>query len=129
MKKLISMTDYVLEQQAKITSSNEKPYDFYLNVTKYANFLKQPLTLGMFMPTDSEGNVLNYDDIKQSVIEGTENWSIWENAREKVIFRENKDMEDRFYMNGDVSFLCIEDIINCDFELTDSAVFNLFGEK
>ena len=125
------MTDYVLEQQAKITSSNEKPYDFYLNVTKYANFLKQPLTLSMFIPTDSEGNVLEEPVIDTEYLSSFEPYErdLYKEAQEKVLFKENKDMEDRFYMNGDVSFLCVEDIINCDFELTDSAVLNLFGEK
>jgi hypothetical protein len=43
--KLISMLDFVLKQQAKKIPSNEKPYDFYIEVTKYANFLKQLLNV------------------------------------------------------------------------------------
>jgi hypothetical protein len=52
MKNLISMTDFVL-------SENYGSYDllYFLHV-KYAIFLKQPLTLGMFVPCDLEGNVL-----------------------------------------------------------------------
>jgi DNA-directed RNA polymerase delta subunit len=53
--KLISMTDFVLEQ-------NKEPYFYYDSlwnkVIAYANFLKQPLTLGMFVPCDSNGNVV-----------------------------------------------------------------------
>ena len=52
--KLISMTDYVLEQY-KINQCDE---DYIFNVLKYANFLKQPVTLGMFVPCDENGNVL-----------------------------------------------------------------------
>jgi hypothetical protein len=49
------MTDFVLEQ-------NKEPYFYYDSlwnkVIAYANFLKQPLTLGMFVPCDSNGNVV-----------------------------------------------------------------------
>lgn len=53
MKKLIGMTDFVLEidndelSEAKIES-----------IFKYAKFLKQPLELWMFVATDQDGNVL-----------------------------------------------------------------------
>ena len=50
------MTDFCLE----ILDENP-PYNEVLMLTKisnYANFLKQPLQLGFFVPTDSEGNVL-----------------------------------------------------------------------
>jgi len=47
MKKLISMTDFVLTD--KYTSTGHK---------MYAEFLKQSLTLGMFVPCDLDGNVL-----------------------------------------------------------------------
>jgi hypothetical protein len=62
--KLISMTDFVLEQEKglenilherlpmiKLSSSYDK-------ILKYANFLKQPLKLEMFVPCDADGNVL-----------------------------------------------------------------------
>lgn len=55
--KLISMTDFVLEHPA--TTDYEWQLSKHL---KYANFLKQPLTLGMFVPTDEDGNVL--EDLK-----------------------------------------------------------------
>ena len=156
------MTDYVLEQQAKITSSNEKPYDFYLNVTKYAKFLKQPLTLSMFIPTDSKGNVLKEPELMLKQISFGE-WEdvcdlkevdIYKKAQEKVLFKDFEaivaewtdelvfelqnneagyivyNIEDKSFENGEELFyFTIEDIINCGFELTDSAVFNLFGEK
>ena len=79
---LIPMLEFVLEELKIEQSSSE----FKEAAKNYAKFLKQPLTLSMFIPTDNKGNVLNYDDIKQSVIEGTEDWSIWENAQEKVLF-------------------------------------------
>ncbi len=42
--RLVSMTDFVLEQKG--------------DNLKYAQFLKQPLNSGMFVPCDIEGNVL-----------------------------------------------------------------------
>jgi hypothetical protein len=45
------MTDFVLEQHEQCISSNGRTYN-------YANFLKQPLTLEMFVPCDNDGNVL-----------------------------------------------------------------------
>lgn len=57
--KLISMTDFVLEQ-FKICPDSPNQMEavkYFLNCKKYAEFLKQPLTLGMFVPTDEEGRV------------------------------------------------------------------------
>ena len=52
--KLQSMTDFVLEQN-EILGTFE---NFRKIVYNYANFLKQPLTLGMFVPCDEDCNVL-----------------------------------------------------------------------
>ena len=57
------MTDFVLD----INNLVKKKYDQFTYehngqklrlIEKYANFLKQPLTLGMFVPCDADGNVL-----------------------------------------------------------------------
>ena len=55
MKKLISMVQFVIEQNEQEEISIGESYCDILN---YAKFLKQPLTLGMFIPCDLEGNVL-----------------------------------------------------------------------
>ena len=52
--KLQSMTDFVLKQN-EILGTFE---NFRKIVYNYANFLKQPLTLGMFVPCNEDGNVL-----------------------------------------------------------------------
>lgn len=63
--KLISMTDFVIEYY-----SNEGYADLQtLNLMKnYADLLKKSLTLGMFVPVDSKGNILkeptNYESWK-----------------------------------------------------------------
>lgn len=54
--KLISMTDFVLEQTELLYESN--PHKLIHKIVNYAQFLKQPLTLGMFVPCDENGNVL-----------------------------------------------------------------------
>lgn len=54
MKKLQSMTDFVLDEQRFKEVSDTAIF----KVTNYANFLKQPLMLGMFIPCDESGNVL-----------------------------------------------------------------------
>lgn len=51
--KLISMTDYVLEQKDKVLNS-----ELGIIAYNYAQFLKQPLELWMFVPCDENGNVL-----------------------------------------------------------------------
>lgn len=56
--KLISMTEFVLEISGKPIQGQWDDVDRYHKIVKYANFLKQPLTLGMFVPCDEDGNVL-----------------------------------------------------------------------
>ena len=51
---LQSMTDFVLH----FDTCKVFPKEMYFKIKKYANFLKQPLQLGFFVPTDLEGNVL-----------------------------------------------------------------------
>jgi len=58
----MSMVAFVLEEHA---SSNDF-YESFLNCINYANFLKQPLNLSMFVPCDLEGNVLEEDGLMPS---------------------------------------------------------------
>jgi hypothetical protein len=65
--KLISMVDFVLQQEAERKDDELFKEGFYSDLNarllsngyKYANFLNQPLTLGMFVPCDEEGNAMN----------------------------------------------------------------------
>lgn len=52
--KLISMTDFVLERD----KSEEVCREDFIKCRNYANFLSKTFTLGMFVPTDLQGNVL-----------------------------------------------------------------------
>lgn len=56
--KLISMTDFVILQNISLANKEIKHNECGLRILKYANFLKQPLILGMFVPCDENGNVL-----------------------------------------------------------------------
>ena len=56
--KLISMTDFVLEQNKKLKNAPDA-YDQYCKIVNYANFLKTPLSLGMFIPCDENNKPLN----------------------------------------------------------------------
>ncbi len=111
MKKLIPMTDFVLEQYEKQTN----PTIFEETVHNYANFLKQPLKLEMFVPCDEDGNVLempvNYDvwlELHNKNVDG-EKGTIgfllheeYQKAKEKVIFERfnvtHKEIYDKKYL-------------------------------
>ncbi|MGE8432473.1 MULTISPECIES: hypothetical protein [Chryseobacterium] len=93
--KLIPMTTFVLEYYA-----NEGYADLQiLNLmNNYANFLKQSLTLGMFVPVDPQGNVLkepkNYTSWKslehneeeRTDIVGFEEYGEYQKAERKCMF-------------------------------------------
>lgn len=53
--KLITMTTFVIEYYLNEGYADLQTLSLMNN---YANFLKQPLTLGMFVPVDPKGNVL-----------------------------------------------------------------------
>ena len=54
--KLISMTDFVLQLDVSTNkSSYENDFD---KLIRYANFIKQPLTLGMFIPCDENNEII-----------------------------------------------------------------------
>jgi hypothetical protein len=59
MKNLIGMTDFVLSQRIKGINDNVRRF---WACERYANFLKRPLELWMFVPCDEEGNVLVDDN-------------------------------------------------------------------
>lgn len=83
--KLISMIYFVLEQLGTKQSSSE----FKEVVKNYASFLKQPLTLGMFVPCDNEGNVLEEPQTEFKYLKGSTGEDIqkeYQKAKERVLF-------------------------------------------
>lgn len=125
--KLISMTSFVLEQNKNLKIA-EEIIPNYKRIVKYAEFLNQPLTLGMFVPCDENGNVLN-EPINYDVWEkmhktsgSTIGFSEHENylkAKEKVLF-EFERVNPQDIMD---QFSTIEDMANFyEPELTESAL-------
>ena len=141
MKKLISMVDYVLEQGGCVygytdRECNEKAYLFYGKVFEYANFLKQPLKLEMFVPCDEDGNVLE-EPKKYNIIFGNsirnplygKQLEQYQKALSKVLFkgfyRVNNETILTMAVNGDfiefdIEDLTIENLIKYNLELTDN---------
>ena len=136
---LIPMTDFVnAVGNMENYPSHEKALSWIYN---YATFLKQPLKLEMFVPCDEMMEVMNYEEIKQSVIEGTDSWDAYEKAKEKVLF-------EGFYWVGNYAVCMAEDemiyiddefmqnmtidkfltTIITDLQLTPSALDAIFGE-
>lgn len=61
MKNLISMIDFVIQQWDKDIYTD----DFAQLMIIYANFLKQPLELWMFVPCNEDGNVLEEPEFSE----------------------------------------------------------------
>lgn len=101
--KLISMTDFVLEQYELDKGSQIFEKDCY----NYANFLKQTLKLEMFVPCDEDGNVISKF---YSAKANTKNLTFsqlsnqYQIAETKVLF---EGIE--FRTNGGVNFLTINE--------------------
>lgn len=56
---LISMTDYILSlEKERLNDTEYTSFEFMDDAVKYANFLKQPIKLEMFVPCDEEGRIL-----------------------------------------------------------------------
>jgi len=142
MKNLISMTDFVLEQ--KDSYYNQR----FFKIENYANFLKQPLELWMFVPCDDDGNILE---------EPKHNWTLglwarqkeYQQAKERCLFegfevkREfwadnafvdyiqiGNDRDDRlfksnngnnWYLVNEYDLRIIEDLVKCNLQLTKTA--------
>ncbi|UZT98082.1 hypothetical protein ODZ84_00490 [Chryseobacterium fluminis] len=85
--KLIPMTAFVIEYY-----SNEGYADLQtLNMMKnYANFLKKPLTLGMFIPVDSHGTLLKEPKNYASWNALKHNREAVPNENESMLFEEYK---------------------------------------
>jgi len=99
--KLISMTDFVLEQEKQFYGLKEMQYSetehvFVRLCINYANFLKQPLTLGMFVPCQYNGSEYApfketdrpldadlYNNVDNPI---THRWKEYQEAKERVLF-------------------------------------------
>ncbi|MFN1219253.1 hypothetical protein ACKW6Q_19995 [Chryseobacterium kwangjuense] len=93
--KLIPMTDFVIEYYANEGYADLQTLRMMKN---YAGFLRSPLTLGMLVPVDTEGNVLkepkNYsswkslghNDGKRDTAAGFEEYIQYQKAEQNCLF-------------------------------------------
>ena len=95
MKNLIGMTDFALEQGNPSNTDSQ----FADKVMAYANFLKQPLELWMFVPCDEDGNVLDSEPCSLGMFEkGNPYYDVYlkdkneyQQAKERCLFEGFKD--------------------------------------
>lgn len=119
MEKLVRMTDFILES------------DDLQGIKKYAEFLRRPLTLGMFVPCDRDGKPLEEykksekeetaDNIAQCRVISLEEIK-WIKAKQEVLF-------EGFEWNGEYAYDGLnyvdEEFIERGFEIEDIIDWNL----
>ena len=146
---LQSMTDFVLKIDGIVKQPEDQDTDdwslsCFSVIENYANFLKQPLKLGFFVPCDENGNVLDPSDAFRSCEKGF----LYGKAKERVLFKgfevkSSKIHEDREFIGWEIynpsifinigngwqkpefpDFEIIEDLLSFSKEvkLTDSAI-------
>lgn len=96
--KLISMTAFVLQFNKPVGYFEDQSdflncqVDYMGKVMNYAQFLKQPLNLGMFFPCDEEGDILDeprdYEQrLPNMMTEYNDEVYMYKQAKEKVLFK------------------------------------------
>lgn len=161
MKTLVSMTDFVISQIKTESTVNDSFKKYLADIRNYALFLKQPLTLGMFVPCDEKENVLEEP-------KGFNEWHKWGissklehseiidcqkywKAKEKVLFKGFEvntllddttkrltspngrfniawyNSEKGWYLSNGIEGMIVEELLNLDLELTESAIKQIFG--
>lgn len=153
--KLVSMVDYVIQLSNNNnfikTLEDKRGFEKYWSKTfSYAQFLKQPLKLEMFVPCDDEGNVLENKSCPVNCDQGDfhEEGKCFKNgcvqeareykrAKEKVLFKGNWEhhRDDKYSFMHWCSYghksikmhncKSIEDLVKYDLELTENAIKQL----
>jgi len=128
------MTDFVLEYSV-FGGTHDDLYDGVVMLNNYANFLKQPLKLEMFVCVDDEGNVLEECILTtDTAVTEIKKVEYYYQAKEKVLFEGcsiSKLMPDNYhqvYCNSDrILWLSwnksktVEDLVLANLTLTESA--------
>lgn len=141
--KLISMTDFVISQNILLANKEITYNECGLRILKYANFLKQPLKLGMFVPCDKDGSVLeepSHFELYKLGIAPDESQiiecGIYEKAKNKILFSNDFECIKKSYyylicLNKNALWVSwnsnriIEEYINCNLDLSKSAIKQL----
>ena len=135
--KLISMVDFVKWVNEVEVPNIDNEYEAYNAILKYANFLSQPLTLGMFVPC-LDGVVLEEPldwRNKNSPLYKPYKCQQYQQAKERVLFEGVQVIEDRtLFVNSkeigmftDGKFIyfgvsTIEDLVKYNPTLTETAL-------
>jgi len=114
MEILISMVDFVLEKN----KAEEVTRQSYIECSKYAIFLKQPLKLGMFVPCDLDGNVL--EDANRSTHTDIECLE-YQQAKERCLFEGFTQAEVSYILSCSDN-KTVEDIVDYNPKLTATAL-------
>lgn len=128
---LISMTEFVInEWSIDLTTESRK------RIYNYAKFLKQPLTLGMFVPCDEKGNVMNTNSIYDprsktgkyypEEIEEAENKVLFEGFA--LIGNTLDNINGNCFFKNYLKGRTVEDLLRMNLTLTKSAI-KLIGLK
>ena len=142
---LQSMTDFVLKIDVIVKQPEDQDTDdwslsCFSVIENYANFLKQPLKLGFFVPCDENGNVLDPSDAFKSCEKGF----VYSKAKERVLFKGFyiENFKSRSYKFSKITsdkvtvafwneislwamenkFKNIESLASCKLELTQTAI-------
>lgn len=98
---LVSMVDFVLN-----ILNQDPPYNevkMLTQISNYANFLKQPLAIGMFVPCDLDGNVLTEPSVlsPEHISKTNQKLEAYQQAKERCLFEGfqviGQDCEDNFF--------------------------------
>ena len=153
MKKLITMTEYVVWINYRIKQDQKFHEIFYNRVTAYTKLLQTPLELGMFIPCkDGEPmekpNPYMMPEDKRCEVEIWEDCREWDKALDKVLF-EGCELQEvykgaynlyngkiyigtfdkNFKMNNRLSGKTIEHLINYGIELIPTESLEKKKEK
>lgn len=131
--KLISMTDFVIEVTNNIQNDwlDSDRVEELKKISNYANFIKQPLKLEMFIPCDEDGNVLEepkgWKNEDCNVIDCCNicKCEQYQQAKEKVLF-EGIDLDTAKY-HCERNVRTIEYFTSFNVELTPNAIKRIFG--
>lgn len=127
--KLITLSQFVLEKDEQIRKGKIDAYCFTMSVTDYALFLQRPLELGMFIPCDDQGNVLQEPtDMYNSPQYYEAELGEYLSAKEKILFieegfKQNPGKEKQYFKVLEEVYDTIESFIDYeDIELTEIAL-------
>jgi len=88
--KLIPATKFIIDLSFGYTNGFIPLNEYHSVSLNYAQFLTQPLTLGMFLPCDADGNLLLGKPLSPAADSEWDRWEkeqpIFEEAKSKVLF-------------------------------------------